>query len=261
MDELSRQRYLKAMGITQWQLRSGPEAVEEAPAIEPVPPIEETPALDEPPPYAEAEAPLAQRPPDAPRQDVAGLDWDALRRQVRDCRACELRTGCSQTVFGVGNIQADLLVIGEAPGADEDRQGEPFVGRAGQLLNAMLLAMGFKREAVFIANIVKCRPPRNRDPEPDEVAACESFPKPQVAAIRPEVIVALGRCAAQTLLRDNTSITRMRGNWREYEGIPLMPTFHPAYLLRNLAGKKPVWNDLQQVMGRLGLSVPRRGTR
>lgn len=144
------------------------------------------------------------------------------------------------------------MFIGEGPGKDEDEQGEPFVGAAGQLLTKMIQAMGLAREQVYIANVVKCRPPNNCDPEPDEVAACEPFLKEQIAAIKPTVIVALGRHAAQTLLRDSTPITRMRGKWREYEGIPLMPTYHPAYLLRSPADKRPVWDDLKNVMARLG---------
>jgi DNA polymerase len=159
--------------------------------------------------------------------------------------------GRTNIVFGVGAPQAKLMFVGEGPGRDEDLQGEPFVGAAGQLLNKMIAAMGLLRSDVYIANVVKCRPPNNRDPEPDEVAACEPFLKQQIAAVRPKVIVALGRHAAQTLLRDSTPITRMRGKWREYERTPLMPTYHPAYLLRNPAEKRPVWQDLQTVMSRL----------
>jgi uracil-DNA glycosylase family 4 len=144
--------------------------------------------------------------------------------------------------------------VGEGPGADEDQQGEPFVGRAGQLLTKMIEAMGFARSDVYIANVVKCRPPGNRDPEPDEIEACEPFLKSQIAAIRPRVIVALGRFAVQTLLHDATPISRLRGKWREYEGVKLMPTFHPAYLLRSPAEKKPAWEDLQQVMKEFGKS-------
>jgi len=152
------------------------------------------------------------------------------------------------------------VFVGEGPGADEDLQGEPFVGRAGQLLTRMIEAMGFARSEVYIANVVKCRPPGNRDPEPDEIEACEPFLKAQIAAIRPRVIVALGRFAVQTLLRDATPISRQRGRWREYEGVKLMPTFHPAYLLRNPAEKKPAWDDLQLVMKEFGKASPGRGT-
>lgn len=151
------------------------------------------------------------------------------------------------------------MFVGEGPGADEDRVGEPFVGKAGQLLTRIIEAgMGMKRAEVYIANIVKCRPPGNRNPEPDEVEQCEPFLKAQIRVIRPRVLIALGKYAAQTLLRDSTPITRLRGRWREYEGIPLMPTFHPAYLLRNPAEKRPVWEDIQNVLKFLGLPIPGR---
>lgn len=180
----------------------------------------------------------------------------AIRADIGDCTRCKLCKGRTNIVFGVGNPKAKLMFVGEGPGRDEDLQAEPFVGEAGKLLNRMILAMGLKRSDVYIANIVKCRPPKNRDPEPDEVAACEPFLRQQIAAIRPDYLVALGRYAAQTVLRDKTAISRMRGKWREYEGIPLMPTFHPAYLLRNPADKRLVWQDLQDVMQRLGLQKP-----
>jgi DNA polymerase len=144
------------------------------------------------------------------------------------------------------------MFVGEGPGADEDVQGEPFVGKAGQLLTKMIEAMGFRRDEVYIANVVKCRPPGNRDPEPDEIEACEPFLQAQIAAVKPKVIVALGRFAVQTLLRDGTPISRQRGRWRSYEGVKLMPTFHPAYLLRNPPEKKKAWEDLQLVMREFG---------
>jgi DNA polymerase len=147
------------------------------------------------------------------------------------------------------------MFVGEGPGEQEDLQGIPFVGKAGQLLTKMIEAMGFLREDVYIANVVKCRPPNNRNPEPDEIAACEPFLKAQIRVVKPKVLVALGKFAAQTLLRDPTPITRMRGRWAQYEGTPLMPTFHPAYLLRNPADKKLAWADLKEVMGRLGKKV------
>jgi uracil-DNA glycosylase family 4 len=171
---------------------------------------------------------------------------------------CKLHGGRTRLVFGVGNPSAELMFVGEGPGADEDLQGEPFVGRAGQLLTKMIEAMGFARSEVYIANVVKCRPPGNRDPEPDEIAACEPFLKAQIAAVRPRVVVALGRFAVQTLLRDATPIGKQRGRWREYEGVRLMPTFHPAYLLRNPAEKKPAWEDLQLVMKEFGKTAPGR---
>jgi DNA polymerase len=176
----------------------------------------------------------------------------AIRAGLGECTRCKLHSGRTRLVFGVGDPRAELVFVGEGPGADEDLQGEPFVGRAGQLLTRMIEAMGFARSEVYIANVVKCRPPGNRDPEPDEIEACEPFLKAQIAAIAPRVIVALGRFAVQTLLRDTTPISRQRGRWREYEGVRLMPTFHPAYLLRNPAEKKPAWEDLQLVMKEFG---------
>ena len=183
----------------------------------------------------------------------------AVRRELGECTRCKLHGGRNTLVFGVGNPSAELVFVGEGPGADEDAQGEPFVGKAGQLLTRMIEAMGFRRSEVYIANVVKCRPPGNRDPEPDEIGSCEPFLKAQIAAIRPRVIVALGRFAVQTLLRDTTPISRQRGRWREYEGVRLMPTFHPAYLLRNPAEKKAAWDDLQLVMKDFGKSPARGG--
>jgi DNA polymerase len=150
------------------------------------------------------------------------------------------------------------MFVGEGPGADEDQQGEPFVGKAGQLLTKMIEAMGFRRDEVYIANVVKCRPPENRNPEPDEIEACEPFLRAQIGAIRPRVIVALGKFAAQTLLRDPTAISRLRGGWREYEGVRLMPTFHPAYLLRSPGEKAKAWEDLKLVVQELGRTLPTR---
>jgi DNA polymerase len=153
------------------------------------------------------------------------------------------------------------MFVGEGPGADEDRQGEPFVGKAGQLLTRIIEAgMGMKRSEVYIANTVKCRPPQNRDPEADEIEACEPFLAAQIASIRPKVIVTLGRHASLTLLKTTTPITRLRGRWNAYAGIPVMPTYHPAYLLRNPAEKRFVWEDIQEVLKRLGRPIPKRGT-
>jgi uracil-DNA glycosylase family 4 len=183
----------------------------------------------------------------------------AIRREMGPCTRCKLHGGRNTLVFGVGNPAAELMFVGEGPGAEEDRRGEPFVGRAGELLDKMIEAMGFRREQVYIANVVKCRPPDNRDPEPDEIDACEPFLKAQIGAIRPRVVVALGRFAVQTLLRDTTPISRLRGAWREYEGVRLMPTFHPAYLLRNPAEKRKAWDDLQLVMKEFGKAPGRKG--
>jgi uracil-DNA glycosylase family 4 len=173
-------------------------------------------------------------------------------RVIGDCRRCKLHRGRTQLVFGVGNPEADLVFVGEGPGAEEDRQGIPFVGRAGQLLDRMIGAMGRSRDDVYICNVVKCRPPNNRDPEPDEVDACEPFLKAQLSVLKPRVIVGLGRCASQTLLRTKRPIGRMRGNWMQYEGVDFMPTFHPSYLLRSPEKKREAWADLQLVMRRLG---------
>lgn len=180
---------------------------------------------------------------------------------IGDCTRCKLHRGRSRLVFGVGNPNAMLVFVGEGPGADEDRQGVPFVGKAGQLLTRMIEAMGLKRDDVYICNVVKCRPPSNRDPEPDEVDACEPFLQAQLAILQPRVIVALGRHAAQTLLRTKTPITRLRGNWCEYRGIALMPTYHPSYLLREESDpskqrKREAWADLQEVMKHFGLHRP-----
>jgi DNA polymerase len=175
----------------------------------------------------------------------------ALAEVVAVCRRCRLCEGRQKTVFGAGNPDADLMFIGEGPGADEDRQGLPFVGRAGELLTRIVEAIGMTREQVYIANIVKCRPPGNRDPQPDEVAACRSYLERQIALVRPRLLVALGRIAAQTLLGNDLPIGRMRGQWFEVLGVPLMVTYHPAALLRNPALKRPTWEDMQQVRDRL----------
>jgi uracil-DNA glycosylase len=174
---------------------------------------------------------------------------EELRGAIGDCRRCKLWPGRTHLVFGVGNPKARLMFIGEGPGRDEDLQGEPFVGRAGQLLTDIITkGMGLKREDVYIANVVKCRPPENRNPEPDEVASCEPFLKKQIDLVRPEIIIALGKFAVQTLLQSKVPITKVRGNWYSYHGIKLMPTFHPAYLLRNPGDKKLVWEDIKKVI-------------
>ena len=172
----------------------------------------------------------------------------AIRADIGDCTRCKLHTlGRSQIVFGVGNPEADLMFVGEAPGADEDVQGVPFVGRAGQLLTKIIEAIGMKREDVYIANVIKCRPPQNRNPEPDEVDTCEPFLFQQIDAIKPKVIVALGKFGAQTLLRTLDPISRLRGRVCDFRGAKLIPTFHPAYLLRNPSSKREVWEDMKLV--------------
>jgi uracil-DNA glycosylase len=172
----------------------------------------------------------------------------AIRADIGDCTRCKLHTlGRTQVVYGVGNPNADLMFVGEAPGADEDVQGEPFVGRAGQLLTKIIEAIGLRRDQVYIANVIKCRPPGNRNPEPDEVAQCEPFLFRQIDTIKPRVIVALGKFAAQSLLRTNEPITRLRGREVAYRDAILMPTYHPAYLLRNPSAKRDVWEDMKRV--------------
>jgi len=172
---------------------------------------------------------------------------EAIREDIGDCRRCRLHEQRTNIVFGEGNPQARLMFVGEGPGADEDASGRPFVGRAGQLLDKIIVAIGMKREDVYIANIVKCRPPQNRAPERDEVETCEPFLWRQIALIRPEVIVALGSPAFQCLLRTRDPITRARGEWRELDGIKVMPTFHPAFLLRSPDKKREVWEDMKKV--------------
>jgi DNA polymerase len=205
----------------------------------------------------EAEQPSqASARPNANARAVGAAALTLVREDLGECTRCKLAGGRQHLVFGTGNPDAALCFIGEAPGAEEDRTGEPFVGAAGQLLTKMIEAMGFSRAEVYICNILKCRPPGNRNPESDEIAACEPFLKRQLAAIRPRMMVCLGKFAAQCLLRSDAPISRLRGRFHSYEGIPLMPTFHPAFLLRNPSAKREVWNDLQLVMAeldRLGL--------
>ncbi|MFT3858357.1 MAG: uracil-DNA glycosylase [Aquabacterium sp.] len=218
------------------------------PASRPVQPAAASaaaPAVGVRPPPAPEMAGLGPRP-----EGVDRMDWPALREAVADCRACGLCHSRTQTVFGVGNPQAEWMVIGEAPGEQEDRQGEPFVGRAGQLLDRMLQAVGRTRseapppEQVFIANVLKCRPPANRNPQPQEVAQCESFLLRQIELVRPKVIVAMGRFAVQSLLKSSEPIGRLRGRVHEVGGVPVIVTYHPAYLLRSPGDKGLAWDDL-----------------
>jgi len=178
-------------------------------------------------------------------RDVSNLDWPELRTAVSTCTACDLHNSRTQTVFGVGDANAEWMIIGEAPGADEDRQGEPFVGPAGQLLNNMLKALGLKREQVFIANILKCRPPENRNPHAAEVAQCEAFLQRQVALVQPKIILAVGGVAAHNLLKVDTPVSRLRGQVHHYDNVPLVVTYHPAYLLRKPTEKAKSWVDLK----------------
>jgi uracil-DNA glycosylase family 4 len=184
----------------------------------------------------------------APATANGGETLAQIRADLGDCQRCRLGATRQSLVFGVGNPQARLVLVGEAPGREEDEKGEPFVGEAGRLLDRILFAMGLSRADVYICNVLKCRPPNNRDPEADEVASCEPFLARQLTAIHPQAIVALGRFAIHTLLQTKVPIGRLRGTWQQYHGLPLMPTYHPAYLLRNPIGKREVWADMKQVM-------------
>ena len=198
---------------------------------------------------------------------VKGLDYldssdslDALRTFIGECRRCKLHHGRTRLVFGEGSPRARLVFVGEGPGEDEDLAGRPFVGKAGKKLTQIIEnGMGLPRDEVYICNVVKCRPPKNRDPEEDEIAACIPFLKKQIELIRPEVICLLGRIAGRALLGDDFAITRDRGKWRSFLNIPLMPTYHPAYILRNPSARRPVWEDIKEIMNRLGLEVKKNG--
>lgn len=232
-----RNELLKEMGISPaWRLRNAPPLAADT-AVMPA----EVFVVREP--DASVVAPVAARNGDP--GPVAGMDWPALKACVADCRACGLHAGRNQTVFGVGDENADWLFVGEGPGADEDAQGEPFVGQAGRLLDNMLAAIALKRGAnVYIANIVKCRPPGNRNPQQEEAQACSAYLQRQIELIRPKLIIALGKVAAVNLLGRDASIASLRGQVHAYRGIPLIVTYHPAYLLRTLSDKAKAWEDL-----------------
>jgi DNA polymerase len=221
-----REQYLEALGIDVWRAR-GAAALPRSGVVP-------------------AQAPLAV-PAGTVAPSPGEAQWQALRAEVSGCTRCELCRGRTQTVFGVGNTRAELLVIGEAPGAEEDRQGEPFVGRAGQLLNSMLRAMGQPRETVYIANMLKCRPPGNRDPKPEEAASCRPYLQRQLELLQPRLILAVGRIAAQNLLQTDTPIGKLRGRLHGFgpAGTPLIVTYHPAYLLRSPGEKRKAWVDLK----------------
>jgi uracil-DNA glycosylase family 4 len=191
-------------------------------------------------------------------QRIEGDTLPVIREFIGDCTRCKLSKGRTKIVFGTGSPKAQLMFVGEGPGRDEDLSGEPFVGRAGKLLTDMIKAMGLQREDVYIANIVKCRPPDNRQPEQDEVAACSPFLMRQIDVIQPKVICTLGNTPTQTLMQTTQGISRFRGEWFEFRNAKLMPTYHPAYLLRNPAAKADVWKDLQKVMAVLGLQAPKK---
>jgi DNA polymerase len=191
---------------------------------------------------------------------VTGKTVEEIAKQISTCTACGLHASRNKTVPGEGNADhPDILFIGEGPGADEDAQGRPFVGAAGQLLTKMIGAMGYSRDQVFIANIVKCRPPGNRVPSPEEMSACSPYLRKQIELIQPKIIVALGKTSIEGLLNKTVAITRFRGTWCKYEGIDLMPTFHPAYLLRSPGKKREAWEDLQAVMAKLGKTPQKSG--
>jgi uracil-DNA glycosylase family 4 len=223
-------------------------------------PAATTPAARAAPPVTQPTAVASPGPaaPSGASSSALAPTLQLIREEIGDCKRCRLHEGRTHIVFGVGNPKAEVCFVGEGPGADEDAQGEPFVGRAGQLLNKMIEAMGFQRQDVYICNVVKCRPPNNRAPEPDEMETCSPFLRAQLRAIQPKAIVVLGKTAVQALLNDRSPISRLRGRWREYEGIPLMPTFHPAYLLRSPGEKSKVWEDLKAVVKRLGRELPAR---
>ena len=245
--------YYKEMGIQDFYRRPVPESIE---ALLATGEAEPPPAPVDVLPENESLKENAVRTPAA--DHVAALR--AIRADLGDCTRCPLHTmGRKQIVFGTGNPYAELMFVGEAPGADEDQQGEPFVGRAGQLLNNMIVAMGLKREQVYIANVIKCRPPGNRTPLPEECAICSPFLTRQIEVIAPKVIVTLGAVAAKTLLGVSESMGALRGRWYQFRGIALAVTYHPAYLLRNPAAKKDTWQDLQMVMKRMGLKAPKKG--
>jgi uracil-DNA glycosylase len=232
--------YLKEIGLwPRWRSRAAQERATPALGAQPAPGQ-----------YGSAQAPAPRRDTadsshTERREQILQMDWPQLKASVAGCNACPLHAGRKQTVFGVGDEKADWLFIGEGPGAEEDARGEPFVGQAGKLLDNMLAALGLKRgENVYIANIVKCRPPNNRNPEPSEAARCEPYLTRQIELIRPKLIVALGKVAAANLLATDAPIGALRGKLHNHRGIPLIATYHPAYLLRTLADKAKAWQDL-----------------
>ena len=237
-----REAFLEEMGLTPlWRLRGRDAATQQGEE-----PVQRNAAIaaDAALP-ASAAAPRPAEPAGERAARIGRMDWSELKASVKACTACSLRKTCTQTVFGVGDEGADWLLVGEAPGADEDARGEPFVGQAGKLLDAMLAGIGLKRgEDVYIANVLKCRPPGNRNPEAPEVAQCSPYLWRQVELIQPRLIVAMGRFACQTLLDTGASIASLRGRLHRYQGVPLIVTYHPAYLLRSLPDKAKAWEDL-----------------
>lgn len=232
----SRQRaYLRALGIPLWRRQQAPGRQ-----------VQESDVSDTPSTRQTVTAPSAESAAGA-TPVIAGLDWSELEQAVHSCRACALCEGRTQTVFGVGSREADWMIIGEAPGAEEDRQGKPFVGRAGQLLDKMLLALGLRRDQVFVANLLKCRPPGNRDPKSEEALACQAYLARQIALVQPRILLSVGRVSAQHLLATDTPVGRLRGMVHRHpdSALPLVVTYHPAYLLRKPVEKRKAWDDLQ----------------
>ena len=253
MERGRRLEYLRAIGVEGWERRNmpaPPAAVEAAQLPMEVPP--ETSSIQRQAPVSKSiervvRPPVVRARPDEPLSADAQSQWESLTAEVLSCTKCALHSTRTQGVFGVGNRRAEWLIIGEAPGAEEDRRGEPFVGRAGQLLNAMLKAVGLPREQVFIANVLKSRPPGNRDPKPDEVAACLPYLMRQIALLQPRLMLAVGRIAAQNLLATDMALGRLRGQVHHFGELntPLIVTYHPAYLLRSPADKRKAWEDLK----------------
>ena len=242
LNEDTRLQYLNAMGIQPW-FEKNPRQDATASQVEEAETVAESPPAEISTPGVEAK-PLA-------RVDIGSMDWQQLQQAVSQCQLCELHSTRTQTVFGVGNQNADLMLIGEAPGADEDRLGEPFVGRAGKLLDAMLQAIQLDRSKVYIANVLKCRPPDNRNPHTSEIVCCDAYLQRQIDLVQPKIILALGRIAAHHLLVSQESLAKLRQQPHSYNGIPLLVSYHPAYLLRNPVDKRKSWQDLLEIKKRL----------
>jgi uracil-DNA glycosylase len=241
-----------------WRAADAPARTGHDGGAETPPPVPARSAAPRPPEHDAAPKTQAAPPPAPTTPDERRTRLALLAEEARSCTRCVLHEQRRQAVFSRGDPFAELMFVGEGPGADEDARGEPFVGAAGQLLDRMIAAMGYHRDEVYIANIVKCRPPNNRKPEPEETASCMPFLTQQLGLVKPRVIVALGATAVQGLCGTTEGITRLRGKWKLYKGsTPIMPTFHPAYLLRNPAAKREVWADLQEVMKHLGKAPPR----
>jgi len=232
MQEMTRQQYLQAMGIQLWENRLLPEVVE----------------ID-----ACVDRSIDPEPPLKTDNDNEEHDWQSLQMMVESCVDCHLHENRIYPVFGTGDLNAKVMFIGEAPGAEEDRQGEPFVGQAGQLLNEMLHAVGFKREQIYIANVLKCRPPTNHTPESTEILACEKYLTRQISLMQPDLIVALGKVSAQWLLKSDTALKELRGriHYEEKAGVPIIVTYHPAYLLKNPVKKCQSWDDLKLMLSQI----------